>query len=349
MRKKLRLIGTDAGIAGLPPVSSAANGAPPPAQAEAALAWADVGWLFCVPVPDKAKPVQNFVAVPRDGAEGAEAMVWTAAAAGEGAVAPLVPRLDALLRKSGSPARKVVLPNKDEFLSRVGKGDAFGTRAHRGSKEGVYISVPAFTSVLPALGYLFFLGPGILWAFKKPILFLPFHNISSISYTSVLQRTFNLVVTAREKGTEEETEIEFAMVDQDDFAGIDAYVKRHGLNDASLAASRRAKTYNVNAPRGAAAAAAAEAGAKEPAEMTSANVAEVNGDGETELQKAERMLQDQEDEMEEDYVEEDDDEENSSEDESYDEGEEVEGDEEGDEVFEEEEEFEGEAGGYEDE
>jgi hypothetical protein len=204
------------------------------------------------------------------------------------------------------------------------------------------------------LGYLFFLGPGILWAFKKPILFLPFHNISSISYTSVLQRTFNLVVTAREKGTEEETEIEFAMVDHDDFAGIDAYVKRHGLNDASLAASRRAKVYNVNARRGAAAAAAAEAGAEgagaeQPAEMTSANGAEVNGEGETELQKAERMLQDQEDEMEEDYVDGDDDEENSSDDESYDEGEEGEGDEEGGEVFEEEEEFEGEASGYEDE
>jgi hypothetical protein len=169
----------------------------------------------------------------------------------------------------------------------------------------------------------------------------------------VLQRTFNLVVTAREKGTEE-TEIEFAMVDQDDFAGIDAYVKRHGLNDASLAASRRAKVYNVNAPRGAAAAAAVEAGAEEPAEMTSANIAEVNGEGETELQKAERLLQDQEDDMEEDYVDDDDDE-NSSDDESYDdgeegeEGEEGEGDEDGDEVFEEEEEFEGEAGGYEDE
>jgi hypothetical protein len=220
-------------------------------------------------------------------------------------------------------------------------------------------------------GYLFFLGPGILWAFKKPILFLPFHNIGSISYTSVLQRTFNLVVTAREKGTDEETEIEFAMVDQDDFAGIDAYVKRHGLNDASLAASRRAKTYNVNASRGAAAAAAGAEKKEVKAEAVEANGAE-DGAGETELQKAERMLQDQEDEMEEDYVEEDE-EEGSSDDESYAEGEEGDDGDEGDEAgsdegdeagsdeggddgddgeevgFAEEEEFDEEAGGYEDE
>jgi hypothetical protein len=195
------------------------------------------------------------------------------------------------------------------------------------------------------LGYLFFLGPGILWAFKKPILFLPFHNISSISYTSVLQRTFNLVVTAREKGTDEEMEIEFAMVDQDDFAGIDAYIKRHGLNDASLTASRRAKVYNVNAKRGAA---AAEVGAEAP--ETGANAGVENGEGESELQKAEMMLQDEEDDLEEDYVDgEEEDEEGSSDDESYD-GEEGDGDDDGDEeVFEEEEEFEDEAGGYEDE
>jgi hypothetical protein len=138
VRKKLRLIGTDGGIAGLAGIPAAANGAPPPDHAEAVLAWGDVGWLFCLPVPDKAKPVQNFVAVARDGAEGAETLVWTAAAAGAGAMDALVPQLDDLLKKSKAPARKVILPSKDEFVSRVGKGGAYGTRAHRGSKEGVY-------------------------------------------------------------------------------------------------------------------------------------------------------------------------------------------------------------------
>jgi hypothetical protein len=168
---------------------------------------------------------------------------------------------------------------------------------------------------------MFFLGPGILWAFKKPVLFLPFHAITSVSYTSVLQRTFNLVINAQEPGSDSESEIEFAMVDQADFAGIDAYIKRHGLNDASLADSRRAKVYNVNAPKG----------------VKNDEDTEMNGippiESESELQRAERELQDQEDEEEEDYV---------------DEGSGVEEESE-EEVFEEEQEFDQETGGYEDE
>lgn len=36
------------------------------------------------------------------------------------------------------------------------------------------------------------------------------------------------------------------MLDQADFAALDEYVKRHSLQDASMAAERRAKKYNVN-------------------------------------------------------------------------------------------------------
>ena len=90
------------------------------------------------------------------------------------------------------------------------------------------------------LGYLFFLPHGILWGFKKPLSYFSFAAIDSISYTSILQRTFNMVITASSQ------EYEFSMLDQADFAGIDAYVKRHGLQDASLAEARRAKKYNVN-------------------------------------------------------------------------------------------------------
>lgn len=179
---------------------------------------------------------------------------------------------------------------------------------------------------------MFFLGPGILWAFKKPILFLPFHAITSVSYTSVLQRTFNLVINAREPGNDSESEIEFAMLDQADFAGIDAYIKNHGLNDASLADSRRAKVYNVNAPKGA-----------KNEQDTEMNGAAPEFEGETELQRAERELQDKEDEEEEDYVDEGSDDEEESEN-----GESAQNAEE-EEVFEEEQEFDQEAGGYEDE
>lgn len=150
-------------------------------------------------------------------------------------------------------------------------------------------------------GYLFFLPPGIVFGFKKPLAFFPFERIESISYTSVLQRTFNLVISVRQQAhpsgsagseaAEEVKEIELSMLDQIDFAGIDEYIKRHGLNDASMAAERRAKAYNVNKPRGAEVN-GAEAGAGQREE----------DDGRTELEKAEQQLQDEEDEEEEDYV-----------------------------------------------
>ena len=73
------------------------------------------------------------------------------------------------------------------------------------------------------------------------------------------------------------------MVDQADFQPIDAYIRAHGLNDASMAAERRAKIHNVNKP-----AAGEEAGNGEE-------------DGRGEIEKAEALLQDQEDEEEEDY------------------------------------------------
>jgi len=74
------------------------------------------------------------------------------------------------------------------------------------------------------------------------------------------------------------------MVDQADFQPINAYINAHGLNDASMAAERRAKVHNVNKP------AAGESGENGEA-----------ADGRGEIEKAEELLQDQEDEEEEDY------------------------------------------------
>lgn len=72
------------------------------------------------------------------------------------------------------------------------------------------------------------------------------------------------------------------MIDQGDYAGIDAYIRKHGLQDASLADARRAKKFNVN-------------GLKE-------EVAAADGmEQESELQRAHRELEDQEEEDEEDY------------------------------------------------
>jgi len=99
-------------------------------------------------------------------------------------------------------------------------------------------------------GFLFFLPTGIVWAFKKPLHFFSFDTISSISYTSVLQRTFNLNLTTQSFSSPQRQEFEFSMIDQADFAGIDAYIKRHRLQDASMAEERRAKKLNINGVKG---------------------------------------------------------------------------------------------------
>jgi hypothetical protein len=137
-------------------------------------------------------------------------------------------------------------------------------------------------------GYLFFLPNGILWGFKKPLIFLPKDEISAVSYTNVLQRTFNLVVEVFVKdgdGEEDKQEYELSMIDQEEFAGIDTYVKKNGLQDASMAEQRRAKRLGVNVVKN-----------------EDGEVVDVGDSGE--LEKAALSLQeleDEEDEEEEDY------------------------------------------------
>lgn len=70
------------------------------------------------------------------------------------------------------------------------------------------------------------------------------------------------------------------MIDQVDFAGIDAYIKRNRLQDASMADSRRAKKLNINGAKG-------TNGAVEPE------------DEEGHLEKATREAEDLDDEEEE--------------------------------------------------
>ncbi|KAI7162076.1 Rtt106-domain-containing protein [Hortaea werneckii] len=259
---------------------------------------------FCLPVPDKQQRQCNFVLLPKSGAvspSGApcEQVMFTLnevapqeaisaeqkAEEGDTLVSIAERDLNAMLAKYG---KKITRPTEKEFASAIPqshrKGEkAWHVKAHRGSKEG----------------YLWLLSTGILFGFKKPITFFPFTSIDSISYTSVLQRTFNLVIAARDDPTPHQTadapepeakEIEFSMLDQQDFAGIDEYVKRHGLNDASMAAQRRAKMYNVNKEK--------KGDGEEGGEANGTG----EGEEESELQKAEQQLQDDEDEEEEDYV-----------------------------------------------
>ena len=182
--------------------------------------------------------------------------------------------INAALKKHGV---SITEPNENEFASQISQAHrksekAYHVKAFRGSKDG----------------FLFFLSTGIFWGFKKPLEFFSFDAIDSVSYTSVLQRTFNLNIVARVNddstaaATTETQELEFSMVDQADFAGIDEYVKRHRLQNASMAEQRRAKKLNINGVK---------AGAGDAGEQ---------GGGEAgELAKAAREAQDLQDEDEE--------------------------------------------------
>ncbi|KAL8826113.1 MAG: hypothetical protein Q9170_007533 [Blastenia crenularia] len=250
-------------------------------ETEFSLPWRDVEYCICVPVPEKAQPSYNYCVFPQGDGEqilftipGAKVKQDTitsdAPVDGEESYKDAVTRLLNKRLKT-----KVLEPDVKEFASQViqayRKGEkAVHVKAFRGSKDG----------------FLFFLSAGILWGFKKPLEFFPFHAISAISYTSVLQRTFNLninIIVDKSSASEGETrELEFSMVDQADFGGIDAYVKRHGLQDASMAEQRRAKKLNINGV------------SKKIEEGT-----EEDGDGEGELQKAAREVEEMEDEDEE--------------------------------------------------
>ncbi|KIW67251.1 hypothetical protein PV04_06516 [Phialophora macrospora] len=256
---------------------------------------AQFAYTLRLPVPEKAAKQYNFVLLPKAGVP-VEPIIWSVnagplksynvpnaqfakVAAGPDDV--LESALGFVLRQSNTG---LSLPNADEFYSATPeshrKGDkAYHVKAFRGSKDG----------------YLFFLSNGIFFGFKKPLAFFAFDDVESISYTSVLQRTFNLNIayrTSSADGVDADAkaiqEVEFSMLDQADFAGIDEYVKRHGLQDASLAEARRAKKLTNAKPN------SAQNADPAPEEGE-------DGDSRTELEKAQQQLDDEEDEEEEDY------------------------------------------------
>lgn len=221
---------------------------------EFALSWKAIQHIICLPVPEKAQAHYNFCVFPLHGdgvtasesSTATEQMLWTVPSTTpkpgtfEGEIhveeeesykSVLLRLLNQRLKRIG---KAVIEPNEKEFVSQTvqayRKGEkAVHVKAFRGSKDG----------------FLFFLSTGIAWVFKKPLVFFAFDCIDSISYTSVLQRTFNLNLITR-ASSDDIQEFEFSMIDQAAFAGIDAYIRRHRLQDASMAEERRAKKLNVN-------------------------------------------------------------------------------------------------------
>lgn len=250
-------------------------------------------------------------AAPKAGSVGGTLAAQAAARAGDGYTTLFDWALTAHLNAGGSPAREITRADPSRFKSAVRQPHrpnepAVHVKAFRGSKDG----------------YLFFLDTGLLWGFKKPLLFVPLDRVAAVSYTSVLQRTFNMIVEVYAggagtgaEGGEKTEEVEFAMLDQEDYSAIDqSWVRRHGLQDRSMAEQRRAKRQlaeNAADGAGAAGSRAANGGGGAAAAAAAGDYGEgeaEEGDefaGMTELEKAhaiaERQLQDAEDEEEEDY------------------------------------------------
>lgn len=108
--------------------------------------------------------------------------------------------------------------------------------SHRGSKDG----------------HLYFLPDCIFFGFKKPLLLFRLPKVLSVSYSSITKSTFNMTIKYMENleneasgatngGDAKSYQVEFSMIDQDNFDTINRYVESHRLNDESLAEERRAK------------------------------------------------------------------------------------------------------------
>lgn len=267
----------------------------------------DPEYAFYLPVPDKAQAQHNYVLFPRGATlpsktsqQTIEPLVFTVPASAPkegiiggseaGSAAAVSDTYKSLFhwalgkhfKAVGNPI-EIVSADPSKFHSVIRQPHrpneiAMHVNGFRGSKDG----------------YLFFLGNGILWGFKKPLIFIPLDRIAAISYTSILKITFNMVVEVFSSEGEGTEEIEFGMLDQKDYGGIDDYVKLNRLQDRSMAEQRREKLQLAE-----------NKGPRNAEDDQNGDAGSAGANGMTELERAqleaEQKLQDDEDEDEEDY------------------------------------------------
>jgi hypothetical protein len=151
---------------------------------------------------------------------------------------------------------EITQPSKSTFTS-SGVSDTTGKLANK-AHVNAYLKAKD--------GSLYFLPKGILFGFKKPALFFPVTSLSSIVITGVTQRTFDLTLILKEgnptvlgggvsgfKPTREGNHdtVQFSMISQSEYTGIDSYIKQANIHDHSMAEERKAPAVNKQDAEGA--------------------------------------------------------------------------------------------------
>ncbi|GKU02767.1 negative regulator of dna transposition [Fusarium langsethiae] len=295
-RKKFELCFTDSHIYARAPNTTA----PIPAIT---YAWSDIEYVFYLPVPEKNQVQHNYILFPRGtclpsktNPPTEEPLVFTVPATAPkqgtiggpdaGSAAAVSDNYKSLFHWALNRHLKPI--GIDITASNPSKFQSMVRQPHRPSEKAVHVK--AFRGSKD--GYLFFLETGILWGFKKPLMFIPLNRIAATSFTNILQRTFNIAIEVFAGEGDATEEVEFSMIDQEDYGGIDDYIKNKRLQDRSMAEQRKAKLE------------LAENRAKKNGEEGDEAEGAAGGDI-SELAKAqldaEQALQDEEDEDEEDY------------------------------------------------
>ncbi|KAF9421511.1 hypothetical protein BGZ94_008807 [Podila epigama] len=109
-------------------------------------------------------------------------------------------------------------------------------------------------------GTMYLLPSGLLFAFRKPVLFLPGSCIEAVGVHSVLSRTFDFeVVVDTNVATAEDLEgvppegkdgrrcVGFGMVDTKVFGKFEDWIKKQGIRDRSLSEDLKAKDKSTSA------------------------------------------------------------------------------------------------------
>ncbi|KJZ79714.1 hypothetical protein HIM_01183 [Hirsutella minnesotensis 3608] len=275
-------------------------------------AWKDIEYAFFLPVPEKAQAQHNYVLFPRGAGlppranqpphpPAAEPLAFTVpfttpkegtiGGSEAGAAASVSDTYRSLFHWAFSKRFKNAGNPIDIISADASKFHSVIRQPHRPNEKAVHVN--GFRGSKD--GYLFFLGNGILWGFKKPLIFIPLARIAAISYTNILQITFNIVVEVFCSEGDATEEVEFDMLDQQDYGSIDNYIKLNRLQDRSMAEQRKGKLQlaeNRVGKKG------AEDGQNGDGEESAVN-------GMSELARAQleadQQLDDEEDEDEEDY------------------------------------------------